>query len=260
MDWGDGQYELTAAALEPAAKRAVDAAKVGSGMRVLDLGAGTGNAALEAARRGAEVLAVDPAARLLEVCRARAAEQGLSVSVAQGDAGKIPAGDASFDALVSVFAVIFAPDAEVAASEMLRVVRPGGSIVVTSWVPEGPIAKAGAILREAMESVAPPPTERPTPAWGDPAWVRGLFTSRGATVSIEEDTLSFEAASPEAWFEEQAQHHPIWRRGRDLFADAPSKWERTRERSVEALRAGNEDPARFRTTSRYLVIVATRPA
>ena len=196
MDWGEGEYEIAARTLEPAATRAVEAARVKAGMRVLDLGEGTGNAALEAARRGAEVVAVDPAARLLEVCRARAAEQGLSVTVERGGAERIPASDASFDALVSVFGVIFAPDAEIATAEMLRVVRPGGTIVVTSCVPTGPIAKAGSVLREAMARVAPAPAERPAPAWGDPAFVRDLFGSRGAAVSVEEDTLAFEAASP----------------------------------------------------------------
>lgn len=258
MDWSDGQYERTAAMLDRASVKTIDTAKIGPGMRVLDLGTGTGNAALEAARRGAEVIAVEPAARLLEVCRERAAREGLAVTTKAGDASRIPADDASIDVLVSVFAVIFAPDAEVAADQMLRVVRPGGHVVMTSWTPRGPISQAGKILIDAINAAHPPAAPRPAPAWGDPAFVRDLFEKRGARVSIEEATLPFEAASPEAWFEEQAQHHPGWRFGREALKPFPGEWERVRTQSLEALRAGNEDPSRLRVTSHYLVIDAVR--
>lgn len=260
MDWGDGEYERTAATLVAASTKAIDTAKVGRGTRVLDLGAGTGNAALEAARRGAEVLAVEPAARLLEVCRERAAREGLSIATKVGDAGDIPADDASFDVLVSVFAVIFAPDAARAADEMLRVVRPGGRVLVTSWTPRGPISQAGKILRDAMNVLDPSQASRPGPAWGDPAFVRDLFEKRGARVSIEEATLVFEAASPEAWFDEQVQHHPGWRFFHEALKPLPAEWERVRSRSLEALHAGNEDASRMRVTSYYLVIEAVRGA
>jgi SAM-dependent methyltransferase len=227
-------------------------------MRLLDLGSGTGNAALEAARRGAVVTAVDPARRLVAVSLERAEEAGLTLTATVGDASQIPARDRSFDVVVSVFAVIFAPDAERAASEMLRVVRPGGRVIVTSWVPEGPIAEAGAILRDAMRELDPSSGARQTPAWGEPGFVRRLFEPRGATVSIEEDTISFEAESPEAWFEEQEQHHPIWRSIREALAGVPGAWNRVRERSIEKLHAGNESPPWMRMTSRYLVITAVR--
>lgn len=259
MDWGDGSYERTAATLEPASVRALDALQIARGIRVIDLGAGTGNAALEAARRGASVLAVEPAARLLEVCRARAAREDLPVEVKQGDASRIPADDSAFDALVSVFAVIFAPDAEVAADEMLRVVRPGGRVVVTTWSPRGPISQAGSILREAMAVLDPASKTRVAPAWGDPSFVRPLFERRGARVAIEEESLSFEAESPEAWFTEQEENHPIWRGTKAALSALPGgEWDRVRERSIAALRAGNEEAARMRVTSHYLVVTATR--
>jgi len=266
LSWSEGSYERTAQTLEPAASRAVDALGAPRGLRVVDLGCGTGNAAIEAARRGAKVLAVEPAERLAEVCRMRARELGLDVDVQAGDAARIPASDGAFDALVSVFAVIFAPDAEVAVKEMLRVVRPGGRVVVTSWVPRGPIAEAGALLRAAMASLAPPDAaaatskagERPAPAWGDPAFVRGIFQAEGAAVAIEEGGLVFEAESPEAWFDEQAENHPIWRGVRLALDARPGDWGRLRERSVAALSAGSETSPRFRTTSGYLLITASR--
>lgn len=258
MNWGDGFYERTAATLELAAVRAIDALGIQAGSRVIDLGAGSGNAALEAARRGAVVLAVEPAARLLGVCRQRAMDEGLVVDTVEGDASRIPAGDGAFDALVSVFAVIFAPDADVAAREMLRVVRPGGRIVITSWDTSGPIAEAGMILRGAMAALAPSAQHRAAPAWADRAFVTDLFAKHGAVVSIGEASLPFEAASAEAWFEDQTENHPIWRGVRVAVSAQAGAWESVRERSIAALRAGSLATDRFRTESRYFVITVQR--
>lgn len=260
LDWSEGEYERTAETLEPAAIVAIDAAKVGPSSRVLDLGCGTGNAALAAARLGADVVAIDPSSRLVDVTRARAELEGLvRVRAAIGEAGAIPVDDASFDAVVSIFAVIFAPDAERAADEMLRVTKPGGRIVVTTWTPNGAIATAGAILRGGMAILDPATKTRVFPAWGDPTFIRTLFESRGATVTVEEKTLSFSAPSPEAWFEEQETHHPIWKGiKRALLESHADEWKRVRDRSIEALSAGNEDPSGFRTTSAYLLATVTR--
>lgn len=258
MDWGTGNYERTAKTLEGAAERAIDAADIAAGTRVLDLGSGTGNASLAAARRGAVVTAVEPASRLLDVARVRAAAAGVPLVAKSGDASHIPADDASFDVVVAVFSVIFAPDAERAVSEMVRVVRPGGRIVVTTWKPEGPISQAGAILREAMTALDHTATSRPAPAWGDPEFVRALFASHGANAEVEQTTLAFEAASAEAWFEEQETHHPMWIGIRGALSGVPGAWERVRERSLEALRQGNEAPGSFRVTSPYLVVTAVR--
>jgi ubiquinone/menaquinone biosynthesis C-methylase UbiE len=260
LDWSEGEYERTAELLEPASIAAIEAAKIKPSSCVLDLGCGTGNAALQAARLGADVLAIDPSGRLVGVTRKRAESEGLvRVRAEVGDASQIPASDATFDAVVSVFAVIFAPDAERAADEMLRVTKPDGRVVVTSWSPKGPISQAGAFVREAMTILDPSTKTRPAPAWGEPAFVQSLFEARGAKVSIEEKTLSFTSTSAEAWFEEQETHHPIWRGiKRVLLASHPDEWERARTRSLEALRAGNEDPTSFRTTSTYLLVTVTR--
>ena len=261
LDWSEGSYERTAETLEPAAIVAIEAAKVAPSARVLDLGCGTGNAALAAARLGADVVAIDPSARLVDVTRARAELEGLvRLRAAVGDASNIPAEDASFDAVVSVFAVIFAPDAERAADEMLRVTKPGGHIVITTWTPKGPIAQAGSILRGGMAVLDPASKTRAAAyGWGDPSFIQTLFQSRGAEATIEEKTLSFSASSPEAWFEEQATHHPVWMGiKRALLASHPEEWESIRDRSVAALSAGNEDPTCFRPTSTYLHVTVTR--
>jgi len=260
LDWSEGEYEKTAAQLEAASVVAIEAAKVGANARVLDLGCGTGNAALAAARLGADVFAIDPSARLVDVTLTRAKSEGLVRLRAEvGDASRIAADDAISAPVVSVFAVIFAPDVERAADEMLHVTKPGGRIVITSWTPNGPIATAGALLRNAMTVVDPAAKNRAAPAWGNPQWVNALFAARNAKVTIEEKQLSFTAASPEAWFEEQETHHPIWRGiKRILLASHPDEWHRAREGSLEALRAGNEDPTGFRTTSAYLLLTIER--
>ena len=137
-----------------------------------------------------------------------------------------------------------------------RVVRPGGIVVVTSWMPAGPISRAGAQLRAAMEKIAPPGAVRPAFPWGDPSAVRGLFERLGARVAIDEATMTFAAASPAAWFEEQECHHPIWRGVREALNALPGEWDGVRARSIAHLEAGNEDPTALRVTSPYLLITA----
>ena len=143
LDWGLGRYETTAVALSPVAAAVVERAAISSGDRVVDVGCGTGNAALLAARLGAQTTGVDPAARLLDVARARAAESGVTATFVQGDAASIPVATASADVVLSVFGVIFAPDPVAAAAEMARVTAPGGRILLTAWIPEGAINEIG---------------------------------------------------------------------------------------------------------------------
>ena len=257
IDWSDGSYERTAQNLALAAERALDALGEIAGQRLLDLGCGTGNVALSAARRGARVVAVDPAIRLVDVTRARALEAGLDVEALVADAGAVPAPDGAFDLAASVFAVIFAPDPEVAAGELLRVVRPGGRIVLTTWRPSGAVFEAGTILRNAVPAPPSAPA-RPAPDWGDGAFVRALFEPRGASVTEEDAEMTFTADSPEAWFDEQEAHHPVWRAVRG-WLDAGA-WSDVRARSVAVLRAQNEDPSGFRVTSRYAVVLVRRGA
>ena len=246
LDWGDGRYETTARQLADAATRAVEVAGIAAGERVLDLGCGTGNAALVAARRGARVTAVDPADRLLEVVRERAAHESLAIECAAGDGASIAVEDGRFDAVVAVFSVIFAPQAAEVAAEMVRVVRPGGRIVVTSWVPRGAINDVAELLLTTGD-------ERPVSPWGDPATLRGLFADHDAAVRgvrIIDETLAFEASSPEAWFADAEAHHPAWRALRVARGDS---WDALRTDSIDILTRGNEDPRAFRTTSEYLI-------
>src|ERR671930_795218 len=142
VDWGLGRYEDTAARLEPAARVVVERAAPAPGEHVVDVGCGTGNAALLAAERGARVTGVDPAARLLEVARQEAAARRLDATFATGTAAELPLADGVADVALSVFGVIFAPDPRAAATELARVTAPGGRIVVSAWIPSGPIHEA----------------------------------------------------------------------------------------------------------------------
>ncbi len=252
MDWGDGAYELTARALAPAGDLVVERAGVASGDIVVDVGCGTGNAALAAARRGARVTGVDPAQRLLEVAHRRAREDGLDVRFVEGDAAALPLADDAFDAAISVFAVIFCPDGPGAVRELVRVVRPGGRIAVTTWRPTGAIAAVGRLVREAVGDDAP----RPVLDWGDTDAVLAAFAGAGARAEIDDEVLAFTHSSPESWYDEQTASHPMWRATIARLADRPGAAEELRARSVEVLRDANEDPTALRVSSAYAVVRA----
>ena len=158
MDWGLGRYEDTASALEPASVQVVDLARLVPGERLLDIGCGTGNAALRAARAGAETTGLDPAARLIEVAGERAAAEGVDADFVVGHAESLPFDDATFDVVLSVFGVIFTADPERAIGEMLRVLRPNGRALVAAWLPTGTIANLmGVIGRATAAATGPAP-------------------------------------------------------------------------------------------------------
>src|SRR3954453_8847450 len=136
--WASGDYaSMVETFLLPLGPRLVEASGIGPGARVLDVAAGTGNASLPAAERGAQVTASDLTPELLEAGRLRAQDAGLELEWAEADAEKLPFADASFDVVMSSIGVMFAPHHEDAAGEMARVCRPGGTIVLLSWMPEG---------------------------------------------------------------------------------------------------------------------------
>jgi len=170
--WALGDYDRIARhLLEPFGPTLVHACRIGPGVHVLDVAAGTGNVALAAARAGASVVASDLTPALIETGRRRAAERGLSVEWVEADAEALPFADAVFDAVTSSVGVMFAPDQVTAAEELLRVCRPGGVLGLVNWTPESWSARLFGVLAAHV----PPPPGPPPVLWGDEDHIRGLL-------------------------------------------------------------------------------------
>jgi SAM-dependent methyltransferase len=179
--WASADYGAVAARIVLMAERLVDAADLHAGQRVLDVATGTGNAALAAARLGCEVTGIDDVPELLERGRARAAAEGLQVTFQEGDAEHLPFPDASFDAVLSVLGAMFTPDQERAAAELARVCRPGGTIALANWTPQGFI---GQLFKTVGRHVPPPAGVKPPPLWGTEERLQELLGS--ATSALRE--------------------------------------------------------------------------
>ncbi len=175
--WAAGDYPaMVETFLLPLGPRLVEACGIGPGVRVLDVAAGTGNAALPAAAAGADVVASDLTPRLLDAGRERAEAAGLSLRWQEADAERLPFEDASFDVVMSSIGVMFAPHHRAAADELVRVCRPGGTIGLLSWTPEGMI---GDLFRTMGPFAAPPPPgAQPPPLWGSEEHLAELFGDR----------------------------------------------------------------------------------
>lgn len=255
-DWGAGSYELTAAELEPAAAVVIDAVEPVAGKTLLDLACGTGNAALEAAGRGALVTGLDPAVRLLEVARGRAAEAGVRVDWVEGDFHGLPFADDSFKVVTSVFGVIFGADENDIAAEISRVLEPSGRMALATWVDTGLMSKVGALIRGAVEEMTDlPQADRPRFEWGAEDDLRFLFANHGLSVQTETRQISFHADSPQQMSDEWADKHPVWLATRSAVGD--ERYQRLRSEIVETLEAGNEDPSAMKLTSDYLVVTGS---
>jgi len=194
--WASGDYPgMVETFLLPLGPRLVEACEIEAGMRVLDVAAGTGNASLPAAERGANVTASDLTPELLEAGRARAQAAGLDLEWTPADAESLPFESGSFDVVMSSIGAMFAPHHQAVADELTRVCRPGGTIGLLSWTPEGMI---GALFRTIGPFAPPPPPgAQPPPLWGGEEHLRGLFGDRVDWSRLDRDVLevtSFERA------------------------------------------------------------------
>lgn len=172
--WGLGDYATIAAeVVAPLGPELVAATGIGPGTRVLDVAAGTGNAAVAAAQAGGDVVASDLVPDLLAQGQRRAAAAGVGLVWREANAEALPFGDAEFDAVISCIGVMFAPHHQQAADELVRVCRPGGTIGVSSWTPEGFIGQMFATMKPFVP--APPPGASPPPLWGSEDHVAKLF-------------------------------------------------------------------------------------
>jgi SAM-dependent methyltransferase len=195
--WGLGDYALIGTTLQIVGEMLCEAVDLRSNQHVLDVAAGNGNATLAAARRFAEVVSTDYVASLLARGRERAAADRLPVTFQEADAENLPFPAASFDVVLSTFGVMFTPNQERAASELLRVCRPGGKIGLANWTPEGFI---GTLFRTIGKYVPPAPGVKSPALWGTKVHLHALFGAK-ATVAAEEKNFVFRYGSPKHWVE-----------------------------------------------------------
>ena len=199
--WALGDYPDVATEVIPELGPALVAASgVRTGDRVLDVAAGTGNAAVPAALTGAHVVASDLTPELFVAGREFATRHGVQVNFEEGDAEALPYADGTFDVVLSCVGVMFAPHHQRAADELVRVCRPGGTIGLLSWTPKGFVGE----LFKTMKPYAPPPPPgaQPPPLWGDEDHVRALLGDRVTDVVTRRQTVTIDRfATPEAWRE-----------------------------------------------------------
>jgi len=195
--WSSGDYAIVGTTLQIVGETLCEAVDLRSNQRVLDVAAGNGNATLAAARRFAEVVSTDYVGTLLDRGRERAEADRLAVTFQQADAENLPFADASFDVVLSTFGVMFTPDHQRAASELLRVCRVGGKIGLANWTPESFIGRVFKVIGRHV----PPPAGLKSPAlWGTKDHLAALF---GLRVSVAAATRQFvfRYKSPAHWVE-----------------------------------------------------------
>ena len=256
--WASGDYpSMVETFLLPLGPRLVAAAGIQAGQRVLDVAAGTGNASIPAALTGADVVASDLTPELLDVGRQRAEAQGVELDWVTADAERLPFEDASFDVVISAIGVMFAPYHQKAADELVRVCRPGGTIGLLSWTPEGMI---GALFRTLKPfAPAPPPGAQAPPLWGGEEHVRGLLGDRVDIRTEERDVLDVTAFErPHDYAEHfKARYGPtIVAQGNARKDGREAEFEQALDAFCDEWNRGTPEQARFELE--YLVTAATR--
>jgi ubiquinone/menaquinone biosynthesis C-methylase UbiE len=193
--WSDGDFSYIAARIVLVSELLCESADLQAGWNTLDVATGSGNCALAAARRGCVATGVDFVSALLERGRIRADAERLIVDFREADAENLPFPDASFDAVTSVFGVMFAPNHQKAAAELLRVCKPGGKIALAAWTPDG--YSAGSI-RIMSRHRTPPPGAVPPVKWGEEAYLKTLFGPAARSIQSTQRTNVMRFVSPEA--------------------------------------------------------------
>ena len=253
--WSNGDYSAVAALIPIISETLCQEADLRAGMRVLDVAGGSGNTALAAARCGCEVVSIDYVPALLERAQERAHAEGLAIETIEADAEALPFPDASFDAVVSALGVMFAPDHQAAAAELLRTCRPGGTIALASWTPDGFI---GGLFATVGAHVPPPAGVQPPSLWGTDTHVRGLLGDGVRDMWVARRGYTFRYRSPEHFVDHfRTYYGPVF----TAFAALDEAGQRALADDLAALarsfnRLDGDDAVAL--TADYLEVVATR--
>ena len=196
--WSTGDYAVVGTTLQIVGENLCEALDLRSTARVLDVAAGNGNATLAAARRWCDVTSTDYVSSLLESGRARAEAEGHAIQFREADAENLPFADASFDAVMSTFGVMFTPNQEEAASELARVCKPGGRIGLANWTPESFI---GQVFKTIGKYIPPAPGLKSPALWGTKARLEELFGKNAQEIRTTRRDFTFRYRSPMHWID-----------------------------------------------------------
>jgi ubiquinone/menaquinone biosynthesis C-methylase UbiE len=248
--WSSGDYPSAMHVIASVGPRVVEAAGVTGSDVVLDVACGSGNATIPAAETGATTTGLDITPELLEAGRKAASHAGVEIEWIEGDAQDLPFEDASFDVVMSVFGCMFAPDHRKTAAELVRVLKPGGRMVVAAWRPEGNVGRMFGTIASHM----PPPPEgfQPPPLWGKEDHVREMFDGTGIELELEPTTVDFTADSPEAYLEEMERDLPPIAMARANLE--PGKWDALRSDLQTLYTETNESDTAFSAPQEYVLI------
>ena len=255
--WAAGDYPAVAERIDAVPPRdLLNRVAIAPADDVLDVATGTGNVALRAAAAGARVVGLDLTPELFAAARRRAAEYRVAVEWIEGDAEELPFADASFDHVLSVFGVQFAPRHAVVAAELARVCRPGGDIGLVNWTPTGLIGELFAIMSGYLP--APPPYASAPPLWGSEPHVRGLFAGTGVvlTFAVGHNPWRFDSAEHFVAFLETAYGPTLKARER---LTPEGRWDACRAEIVAmADRRDEATDGRLLLRAEYLVAIGRK--
>jgi ubiquinone/menaquinone biosynthesis C-methylase UbiE len=252
--WASGDYAVVGTTLQIVGELLAEACDLRFDERVLDVAAGNGNATLAAARRGCQVTSTDYVGALLDRGKERAHAEQLNVTFEVADAEALPYADANFDAVLSTFGVMFAPDQVTSAHELARVCRPGGRIGLANWTPEGFI---GQVFKTLGRHVPPPAGVQPPSLWGTEAHLRSLFGDNASAITVTPRVFNLRYRSAAHFIEVfRTWYGPLHK----AFASLPPDGAAALERDLTDLlnRMNRAGPASLVVPSEYLEVVISK--
>ncbi len=252
--WASGNYAVIGNQLVIMGERLCEAVDVHSGQKVLDVATGSGNTAISAARRYCDVTGIDYVPELIEQAKERAGADRLEITFEVGDAEDLPYPDASFDVVLSTVGVMFAPDQEKTAGELLRVCKPGGKIGLANWTPDGFI---GNMFRTVGKHVPPPPGIKPPPLWGTEERVRELFGEGISSLHATRRSYAFRALSTKHFIESfRTYYGPVHKAFESLDAETREALKSALKELIDYWNISGDETAIL--PSDYLEVVAVR--